>query len=55
MLYYTLLFLVLAIAAAFFGFGAAAGTAALAAKICFFAFLILFIGSLLRGRGTTRV
>jgi uncharacterized membrane protein YtjA (UPF0391 family) len=55
MLYYTLLFLVLALVAAFFGFGAAAGTAAFAAKICFFAFLVLFIGSLLRGRGTTRI
>ena len=34
MLYYTLLFLVLALLAAWFGFAAAAGTAAFAAKIC---------------------
>ena len=55
MLYYTLLFLVLALLAAWFGFAAAAGTAAFAAKIWFVAFLVLFIGSLIRGRGRTRV
>lgn len=55
MLSYTLLFLVIAIVAAIFGFGAAAGTAAFAAKICFVAFLVLFIASLIRGRGRTRI
>jgi uncharacterized membrane protein YtjA (UPF0391 family) len=53
MLNYTLLFLVIALVCAWLGFGMAAGTAALAAKICFVAFLVLFIGSLIRGR--TRV
>lgn len=51
MLSYTLLFLVIALVAAWFGFAAAAGTAALAAKICFVAFLVLFIASLFRSRG----
>ena len=55
MLHYTLLFLVIALAAAWLGFGLASGVAALAAKICFLAFLILFIASLVRGRGRTRV
>lgn len=55
MLYYTLLFLVLALIAAWLGFGAASGVAALAAKICFVAFLVLFIGSLIRGRGRTSI
>lgn len=55
MLHYTLLFLVLALIAAWLGFGAASGVAALAAKICFVAFLVLFIGSLIRGRGRTSI
>jgi uncharacterized membrane protein YtjA (UPF0391 family) len=55
MLHYTLLFLVIALIAAWLGFGMASGVAALAAKICFVAFLILFIASLVRGRGRTRV
>lgn len=55
MLSYTLLFLVIALVAAWFGFGMASGVAALAAKICFVAFLVLFIASLLRGRGRTSV
>ena len=55
MLHYTLLFLVLALVAAWLGFGAASGIAALAAKICFVAFLVLFIGSLVRGRGRTNI
>ena len=37
------------------GFGMASGVAALAAKICFVAFIVLFIASLVRGRGRTRV
>ena len=55
MLHYTLLFLVIALIAAWLGFGMASGVAALAAKICFVAFLVLFIASLVRGRGRTRV
>ena len=54
MLNYTLLFLVIALVAAWLGFGMASGVAALAAKICFVAFIILFIASLVRGRGRTR-
>lgn len=52
MLGYTILFLVIALACGVFGFGMAAGTAAFAAKICFVAFLVLFIGSLIRGGRT---
>lgn len=55
MLSYTLLFLVIALVAAWLGFGMASGVAALAAKICFVAFLILFIASLVRGRGRTKI
>jgi uncharacterized membrane protein YtjA (UPF0391 family) len=55
MLSYSLLFLVIALVAAWLGFGMAAGTAALAAKICFVAFLVLFIASLIRGRGRPTV
>ena len=55
MLHYTLLFLVIALVAAWLGFGMATGVAALAAKICFVAFLVMFIASLIRGRGRSRV
>lgn len=50
MLYYTILFLVLALVAGALGFGAIAGTAAMIAKISFVIFLVLFVASLLRGR-----
>lgn len=43
-------FLVIALLAALFGFGGLAGTAAFAAKICFFVALILLVVSLLFGR-----
>ncbi|MGZ8899024.1 MAG: DUF1328 domain-containing protein [Limisphaerales bacterium] len=46
---------VIALVAAWLGFGLATGVAALAAKICFVAFLVMFIASLVRGRGRTRV
>jgi len=42
----------IAIVAAFLGFGLVAGTAALLAKICFVVFLVLFIASLITGRRT---
>ena len=48
MLYYTLVFLLVAILAAALGFYALAGMAALIAKILFIVFLVLFIMSLLR-------
>ena len=50
MLRWALMFLVIALIAAVMGFGALAGTAAWAAKITFFVFLILFAVSLISGR-----
>jgi uncharacterized membrane protein YtjA (UPF0391 family) len=54
MLYYSLLFLIIALIAGVFGFTTVAGTAYVAAKILFFVFLILFVVSLFIGRGTPR-
>jgi uncharacterized membrane protein YtjA (UPF0391 family) len=51
MLRYSLLFLVVALVAAVFGFTTVAGTAYLAAKVLFFVFLVLFVVSLILGRG----
>ncbi len=51
MLHYALVFLVLGLIAAILGFGGLAGTAIGIAKILFFAFLVLFVVSLLVGRG----
>ena len=50
MLYYTWIFLVIALLAALFGFGLIASAAAGIAKILFFIFLALFLISLLTGR-----
>jgi len=50
MLYYALLFLVIALVAGAFGFFVVAGTAAWIAKILFILFLVLFVVSLLTGR-----
>jgi uncharacterized membrane protein YtjA (UPF0391 family) len=50
MLHYALIFLVIALIAAVFGFGGIAAASAGIAKILFFLFLILFIVSLLVGR-----
>ncbi len=50
MLHYALVFLVLAIIAAVFGFGFAASAFAGIAKILFFLFLVAFVISLLFGR-----
>ena len=50
MLYYALLFLVLALIAGILGFGVIAGTAALIAKVLLVVFLVLLIASLLRGK-----
>lgn len=52
MLYYTIVFLLIAILAGILGFGAIAGTAAIIAKFFFIIFLVLFVVSLLRGRRT---
>jgi uncharacterized membrane protein YtjA (UPF0391 family) len=52
MLRWALLFLVVALVAALFGFTTVAGTAYAAAKIVFFVFLVLFVISLLLGNRT---
>jgi len=49
MLRWTLIFLVVAIIAAVFGFGGVAAASAGIARVLFFIFLILFIASLLGG------
>jgi uncharacterized membrane protein YtjA (UPF0391 family) len=49
MLYYAAMFFVIAVVAAVFGFGGIAAGAVEIAKILFFIFLILFIGSLIWG------
>ncbi|HET6572234.1 MAG TPA: DUF1328 family protein [Fimbriiglobus sp.] len=49
MLRWSLLFLVVTLAAALFGFTTVAGTAYLAARVLFFVFLVLFVLSLLLG------
>jgi uncharacterized membrane protein YtjA (UPF0391 family) len=50
MLYYSLVFLVVAIIAAVFGFGGIAAGATDIARILFFLFLVLFVVSLIFGR-----
>ncbi|MFA6289213.1 MAG: DUF1328 domain-containing protein [Opitutaceae bacterium] len=52
MLYYSVVFLLVAIVAGILGFGVIAGTAAMIAKVLFIIFLVLFIATLLRGRRT---
>jgi uncharacterized membrane protein YtjA (UPF0391 family) len=49
MLYWALMFLVIALVAAVLGFGTLAGMAATIAKILFVLFLVLFVVSLLMG------
>jgi uncharacterized membrane protein YtjA (UPF0391 family) len=49
MLYYALVFLVLALVAALFGFGGIAAASAGIAKLLFFIFLVLFAVSILAG------
>ena len=48
MLYYAVIFFIIALVAAVLGFGFIAGTAAWIAKICFVVFLILAILSFFR-------
>ena len=50
MLYWTIVFLVVALVAGGLGFGSLAGTAAVIAKVCFVLFIVLFLVSLIRGR-----
>jgi uncharacterized membrane protein YtjA (UPF0391 family) len=54
MLRWALLFLVVALVAALFGFTGVAGTSIYAAKILFFVFLVLFVVSLVAGTRTPR-
>lgn len=54
MLRWTLIFLVIAIIAAIFGFGGVAAGATSIAKILFFIFLVLFLISVIFGRGLTK-
>ena len=49
MLYYAVMFFVVAVVAAIFGFGGIAAGAVEIAKILFFVFLVLFVGSLVWG------
>jgi uncharacterized membrane protein YtjA (UPF0391 family) len=55
MLRAALLFLIVAIIAAVFGFGGIAGVSVDFARILFFVFLILFVVSLVMGRRTSDV
>lgn len=54
MLRWALMFLVIALVAALFGFTNVAGTSMVAAKILFFVFLVLFVVSLVMGSRTPR-
>jgi uncharacterized membrane protein YtjA (UPF0391 family) len=54
MLRWAVLFLVVALIAALFGFTNVAGTSIVAAKILFFVFLVLFVVSLIMGGGRAR-
>ncbi|HVS70295.1 MAG TPA: DUF1328 domain-containing protein [Phycisphaerae bacterium] len=49
MLYYALVFLIIAIIAGLFGFGLIAGMSYMIAKVLFFVFLVIFIISLIMG------
>ena len=49
MLYWSLVFLVIALLAGLFGFGLIAGTSYAIAKVLFFIFLIIFVISLIMG------
>ncbi len=54
MLRWALLFLVVALVSALFGFTEVAGTSIVAAKILFFVFLVMFVVSLVMGTRSTR-
>jgi uncharacterized membrane protein YtjA (UPF0391 family) len=55
MLHYTIVFLVLGLIAALFGFTGIAGASIGIAKVLFFVFLVLFVVTLLMGRGRGRI
>src|SRR5216684_5836867 len=54
MLYWAVVFLVVALVAGAFGFFGIAGTAAYIAKVLFFVFIVIFVVSLLTGMGRRR-
>ncbi|WP_439631650.1 DUF1328 domain-containing protein [Gemmata sp.] len=54
MLRWAIMFLVIALISALFGFTDVAGTSMVAAKILFFVFLVLFVVSLIVGDRSTR-
>lgn len=54
MLRLSLLFLVVALIAALFGFGVIEGYSLMAAKVLFFVFLVMFVVSLVMGGRATR-
>lgn len=54
MLRWALMFLVIALVAALFGFTSVAGTSMFAARILFFVFLVLFVVSLVAGNRSPR-
>ena len=54
MLHYAVVFFVIALIAALFGFTSVAGTSMAAAQVVFFVFLVLFVVSLLMGRSRPR-
>jgi uncharacterized membrane protein YtjA (UPF0391 family) len=54
MLRWALMFLVIALVAALFGFTTVAGTSIFAAQILFFVFLVLFVVSLIMGGRSPR-
>jgi uncharacterized membrane protein YtjA (UPF0391 family) len=51
MLYYAIVFAILALVAGILGFGALGGTLALVAKVFLLVFAVLFVLSLVTGRG----
>ena len=54
MLYWALVFFIVAVIAAIFGFGGVAATAAGIAKILFFLFVVIFLVTLVLGLGARR-
>lgn len=55
MLYYALVFFIIAMIAGLFGFGFVASAAAGIAKILFFIFLVIFVVALIAGLGNRRL
>lgn len=54
MLYWAVIFFIVAIVAAVFGFGGIASGATTVAQVLFFVFLVVFLASLLTGLGRRR-